>query len=356
VTSDRDVAEPIRTALVGFGLAGRAFHAPFLAAHPRLRLTHVLQRHGDAAARMIPEVSIVRDMDALLAARPVVQLIVIATPNATHVPLASQALAARRHVVIDKPMAVTVDEGEALVRMAREAGTLLVPYHNRRWDGDFCTVRELLDRRWLGELREFESRFDRFRAELREGAWREQPGPGAGLLFDLGPHLIDQALALFGRPKTVSGMVRAERAGALADDRFELLLDYGALRVSLGAGMLFETPGPRFRISGDAGTYVKHGVDPQEHALRNGAAPGGATWGEDPPDRFGAIEASIDGMQIAGRLRTLPGNYFGFYDNVCSAIDRGAAPAVTPEDGVEVLRCIHLAFESSARGGTPLAY
>lgn len=341
----------IRAALVGFGLAGQAFHAPFLAVHPRLHLTHVLQRRGDAAARMHPGVAIVRDMDALLAVNPPVQLIVIATPNATHASLARQAIAAGRHVVVDKPIAVTVEEGEALARSARDAGVVLAPYHNRRWDGDFHTVRELIRHRWLGNLQEFESRFDRFRPELRPAAWREQPGPGAGLLFDLGPHLIDQALVLFGRPATISATIVAERAGAQVDDRFELLLDYGGLRVRLGAGMLFETPGPRFRIVGDAGTYVKHGLDPQERELRNGVAPGGADWGQELSEQFGAIEATIAGLHVEGRLRTLPGNYSAFYDNVCDAIEGRGALAVTADDGVEVLRCIERSRESSARGG-----
>lgn len=251
-------------------------------------------------------------------------------------------------------MSVTVQEANALVQLAQTAGTLLMPYHNRRWDGDFRTVRELLRRGWLGDVHEFESRFDRFRRELRVGAWREQPGPGAGLLFDLGPHLIDQALVLFGRPRAISATVRAEREGAQVDDHFELTLDYGDSRVRLGAGMLFDPPGPRFLISGTAGTYVKHGLDPQEAALRAGRMPGGAEWGQEPPDRSGELATTLEGLHIEARVRTLPGDYRGFYDNVCEVIEGRAAPAVTAEQGAQVVYCIHRAMESSARGGATI--
>ena len=342
---------PLRVALIGFGLAGRAFHAPFIRTRSRLRLTHVVQRRGRDAGQVLPGVELATDIEQVLVPGAAVDLVVIATPNETHVPFARRALEAGKHVVVDKPMATTSAEGRALADYARSAGRLLAPYHNRRWDGDFLTVRELLGRGWLGELGVFESRFDRYRPAVRMDAWREHPGPGAGLLFDLGPHLLDQALELFGRPLALNATVETERAGAQVDDHFEIALDYGSFEVRLGAGMMARSPGPRFQISGTGGSYVKYGTDPQEDALRAGRLPDTEDWGREPPDCRGTLSATIDGLHVDGRLETRAGNYGRFYDNVCDAIDGVAPLAVDADRGVEVIRLIELAFESGRAGG-----
>lgn len=350
------MADSIRVGLAGFGLGGRAFHAPFIANHPRLRLTHVLQRHGDQAAGLYRGVTIVRDFDALLERAAAVDLIVVTTPNVTHAPLARRALDAGKHVVVDKPCAVSSEEARALAAAASAAGRVLAVYHNRRWDGDFLTVSAMLERGWFGDLRDYESRFDRYRPDVRAGTWKEQPSPGAGLLFDLGPHLIDQALVLFGRPLAVSASIRTERASSLVDDRFEMSLHYHAFTARLGAGMMAQPPGPRFRISGSKGTFVKHGTDPQEEALRAGAQPAGAGWIQEPADQWGVFEGTVQELPALARIATLPGSYMGFYDNVCEAIERRAPLAVTPEQAIATMRVIEIARESSVGGGARLAY
>jgi predicted dehydrogenase len=349
-------AGAIRVGLVGFGLAGRAFHAPFIATNPRLQLTHVVTRRATAVTDFFPGVRTLGDVEGLLALTPRIDLVVIATPNATHAEIARGALQAGRHVVIDKPFTVTSEDGRRLAELADTRGLVLSAYHNRRWDGDFLTLAEIVRRGWIGAHTRFESRFDRFRPEVRAGAWREQPGPGSGLLFDLGPHLIDQALVLFGRPRALSASIAAERPGAQADDHFEITLHYQALEARLGAGMLANPPGPRFRISGVRGSYEKHGVDPQEELLRAGCAPAGPGWGEEPPERWGVLRGSVEGLEIDGRVRTLRGDYGRFYDNVCDAIEHRAALAVTAEQAVETVRAIELAFESSRAGAAVLQY
>lgn len=345
------MSEPLRLGLAGFGLGGRAFHAPFIANNPRLRLTHVLQRHGEDAAARYPGTRVVREFDELLDDGAAIDLIVIATPNGTHGPFAIRALEAGKHVVVDKPFAVSVDEGRAVVEAAARAKRIVAPYQNRRWDGDFLTVASLLARGWLGTVEAFESRFDRWRPELRESTWKERPSPGSGLLLDLGPHLIDQALVLFGKPDSISASVATERPGSLVDDRFDLQLEYPRHTARLAAGLMIREAGARFRVSGTLGHYVKHGVDPQEAALRDGKRPEGPDWGTEPPANWGALVTTIDGLRIEGVVRTMPGNYGWFYDNVCDAITGPAALAVTPEDAIQTLRIVELALESSRRNG-----
>lgn len=347
-------AVPIRVGLAGFGLGGRAFHAPFIAANPRLRLTHILQRHGEDARELYPDVHVVREFEALLDRRADLDLIVVATPHATHAPLAIRALAAGKHVVVDKPLALSVAEAREVIAAADRAGRLVAPYQNRRWDGDFLTVSALIARGWLGAIEAFESRFDRWRPEIRQGRWKEQPSPGSGLLFDLGPHLIDQALALFGQPLTVTASLSQERPGSLVDDRFDLALEYPGFTAKLGAGLMAEEAAPRFRLSGSEGHYVKHGVDPQEALLRGGGRPSGPDWGVEPTANWGALVATIDGLRVEGTLRTLRGDYGRFYENLCDAILAGVSLEVEPADAVNMLRMIELAVESDRQDSTPL--
>ena len=339
----------LRVGLAGFGLGGRAFHAPFIAANPRLRLTHVLQRSGSEAAEQYPGVTVVREFEALLDERAGVELVVIATPNTTHAPFARQALQAGKHVVVDKPFALSVDEAQTVIDTATRAARLVAPFQNRRWDGDFLTLRALLQRGWLGAVESFESRFDRWRPDIPPGRWKEERALGSGLLFDLGPHLIDQCLALFGMPLTVSADVRAERPGSRVDDRFDLVLDYGAFSAKLGAGLMIKDAGARFSVTGSDGHYIKHGVDPQEAPLRRGERPRGPDWGVEPPAQWGTLVAVIGGLRVEGVVRTLPGNYGAFYDNLCDALAGRAQLAVTPEDALKTLRIIDLAREDALR-------
>src|SRR2546427_5480075 len=276
----------LNVGLVGLGFAGKTFHAPVIRAVEGLRLTTIVQRHGGGAPDpRYADVEFVRSVDELLSRA--VDLVVIATPNTSHHPIAKQCLLAGRHVVIDKPFTTTVVEADELVQFGAAQHRVLSVYHNRRYVGDFVTLQTLLSEGVLGRVTTFESHFDRFRPELRPGAWREQSLPGSGLWFDLGAHLLDQALVLFGSPQAISADIRVERAGAAADDAFDVTLHYPHMRALLRATMLAVSPGPTLAVHGTGGSFIKYGVDPQEEALKSGHTPDESHWDAEPAEMYG---------------------------------------------------------------------
>ena len=332
--------------LVGFGFAGRTFHAPVIAAVEGLRLAAILQRHGSEAEQAYPKARLVRTLDELLAIDSI-RLVVIATSNTSHFELAKQCLLAGRDVVIDKPFATTYAEAAELINLANDKKRLLSVYQNRRWDGDFLTIRRLLGEGKLGRLVLFESHFDRFRPQLKDNAWRERPEPGSGVLFDLGPHLIDQSLVLFGEPEAISADLRIERDGALVDDAFDVVLHYSRMRALLRAGLLISTPTPRFVIHGTQGGFLKYGLDPQEDALKRGETPSGEFWGHEAPERWGTLLLAQGDSFSTDRLPTAPGDYRLYYQNVRDAILGTAPLAVTADQALRVMRALELAQESN---------
>jgi scyllo-inositol 2-dehydrogenase (NADP+) len=338
----------IDVGLIGFGFAGRTFHAPVISAVEGLRLAAILQRHGSEAEQAYPSARTVRSLDELFAIDSI-RLIVIATPNTTHSDLARQCLEAGRDVVIDKPFTTTYAEAAELVALAKQKQRLLSVYHNRRWDGDFLTVRSLLHEGRLGRIVLFESHFDRFRPQLKPDAWREQTEPGSGVLFDLGPHLIDQAMLLFGTPEAVSADVRIERDGASVDDAFDVVLHYSRTRALLRAGVLVSTPTPRFAVQGTQGGYLKYGLDPQEDALKRGEKPTGEFWGFEAPERWGTLLTAQGDSFVREQLPTKPGDYRLYYANIREAILGEAELAVTPVQALNVMRALELAKESSRK-------
>jgi scyllo-inositol 2-dehydrogenase (NADP+) len=339
------VTNPINVGLVGFGLAGQVFHAPLIHADPQLRLTHIVQRRGHESERNYPQARVMRDVDALLAERSV-DLIVVATPNTSHFEMAARSLHAGKHVVVDKPFTITSTEADELIALARKMDRVLSVFHNRRWDGDFLTVRQILDQKVLGRLAEFESRFDRFRPRIKAGAWREEAGPGSGVLFDLGPHLIDQAVVLFGRPERIYADLRRQRDGAVAVDSFEVRLEYSALKVTLKASSLVCEPSPRFVLYGTAGSYIKFGLDPQEESLKQGSSPAQPNWGVEPEEAWGT-HATCDGVVARAKYPTLAGCYPAYYTNVYRAIRKQEELAVTPDQARDVIRLMELAQQSA---------
>jgi len=339
----------IDVGLIGFGFAGRTFHAPVVAAVEGLRLAAVLQRHGAEAEQAYPSARVVRSLDELLAINSV-RLVVIATPNTTHFALAKQCLLAGRDVVIDKPFATTYAEAAELADLAQKKQRILSVYQNRRWDGDFLTIQRLLAENKLGRVVLFESHFDRFRPQLKGNAWRERAEPGSGVLFDLGPHLIDQAMVLFGTPEAIGADVRVEREGAAVDDAFDVVLHYPKLRALLGAGSLVSTPTPRFAIQGMQGGYLKYGLDPQEDALKRGETPAGEFWGYEAPERWGTLLEAQGDSFVRTQLPTIPGDYRQYYQNVRDAMLGTAPLAVTPQQALHVMRALELAVESSRKG------
>lgn len=338
----------VRVGLIGFGLAGQAFHAPVIRAVPGMELACILERRGTRAQEKYPDVRLARTLEELLADKEI-QLCVIATPNDSHFELARACLLAGRDVVVDKPFAPTLQESEELVRLAAECGRLITVYQDRRWDGDFGTVKKIVQSGRLGTVVEYECRFDRFRPEPKANAWRERADqPGAGVLFDLGPHVIDQALVLFGEPRAITASAFCERDTSQVDDSFDVCLEYPVLRAMARARIIALAPGPHFLIHGTKGSFIKYGVDPQEARLRGGDFPQGvdwgADWGEESENFWGTL--SLVG-EPSVKVKTERGDYRGFYANVRDAIDEKAPLEVTPQQALRTMRAITLAHKSS---------
>lgn len=339
-------------AVVGYGLAGSVFHAPLIAAEPRTRVAVVVTSSPERAAqaeREHPGVRVVAGTDELFADTSGIDLVVIATPNRTHAPLAAQALEAGLPVVVDKPFAVTAADGEDLVKRAEQAGLALTVFQNRRWDSDFLTARALIEAGRLGEVRRFESRFERWRP-VPKGGWREMGGAadGAGLLFDLGSHLIDQALTLFGPAKSVYCELDRRRQDIHTDDdAFVALTHTSGVRSHLWMSAVAPQLGPRFRVLGSQAGYVVHGLDPQENALREGRRPDdGKPWGTVDSDDWGVFGAE----PAVEPVPTIAGNYPAFYAELAAALLDGGKVPVDPRDAVATLRVLEAARRSAADG------
>jgi scyllo-inositol 2-dehydrogenase (NADP+) len=343
----------IGVGIIGFGLAGRVFHAPFVSAVPGLRLEAFVERSTNEAAGVYPTTRTCRSVEELLA-DPSVALVVVGTPNATHYSLAKQALEAGKHVVIDKPFAETSAQAEELISIANRNGLVLAPFHNRRWDGDFRTLRSVMASGKLGRVVTFESHFDRFKPAPREGGWKETASQANGMLMDLGPHLVDQALALFGWPDTVTASVRSDRDKTAIEDAFDIALGYEGLIAMCRATMLACEPGPRFLVHGTQGSFRKWGLDPQEPAIVAGARvprQGEGEWLHEEPSAWGELAiAGPGGAIVRSRIETEPGDYRIFYANVRDAIRGSAALEVTPEEGRDTIRILEAARLSSAEG------
>jgi scyllo-inositol 2-dehydrogenase (NADP+) len=355
----------IQVGLIGFGFAGRTFQSSVIQAVEGLELAAIVQKTGNEAASVYPHVKLVHTVEEMLENQEI-RLVVVATPNATHLPIARQCLLADRDVVIDKPFAVTSDEAAELIELARSRGRLLSVYQNRRWDGDFLTVRKLLESDRLGRVVMFESHYDRFRVQPRLHAWREDGGPGGGVLWDLGSHLMDQALVLFGLPSTIWASVRVEREGGRIDDSFDVYLHYpepattatvagpapSGLGVWLRATCLARSPGARFTINGTLGTFRKFGNDCQEAHLLAGDLFSSKPWGVESAENWGTLTRDEGGEAVSERIPTEAGDYRGFYINVRDALHGHAALEVTPLQAWRTMRALELARLSSRSGST----
>ncbi|WP_035793584.1 Gfo/Idh/MocA family oxidoreductase [Kitasatospora mediocidica] len=342
---------PYRVGLIGYGLAGSAFHAPLIASTPGLRLTAVVTSdpgRREQLAREHPDARALDNPEQLLADAGSYDLVVIASPNRTHVPLARAALTAGLATVVDKPLAATAAEAHSLCGLAEARGTLLTVFQNRRWDGDFLTVRRLLDEGALGRVHRFESRFERFRPKPKAG-WRELADPAevGGTLYDLGSHLVDQALTLFGPVSSVYAEIDIRRDGAAVDDDAFLALTHASgTRSHLWTSAIAPLAGPRLRVLGDRAGYVKYGMDPQEADLRAGRRPDTHAWGIEDPSQHGLLgtdEASV-------HLPSCAGDYPAFYVALATALATGTPPPVDPRDAVAVLTVLEAARDSAVTG------
>jgi scyllo-inositol 2-dehydrogenase (NADP+) len=342
--------DAIDVGVVGFGLAGRVFHMPLLHAAAGLRVTAILERSGDAASRAWPGTRVVRSLEELLAI-DAIRLVVIGTPTPTHAELAIRCLEAGRDVVVDKPFAASVEEARGIIETAARTGRLLSVFQNRRWDGDFLTVQRLIREGAIGRPVLFESHFDRYRPVPKAGSWRERPDAGGGIFLDLGVHLIDQALTLFGSPDAVTADIRTERDGFVTDDAFDVVHHYPRLRALLRSTMLASEKVARFVVHGTTGTFVKFNLDPQEERLASGG-PWRPEIGIDPPERWGRLTRPTGDSFTTEPVATEAGDYRRFYENIRDAIHGSAPLAVTPQQALDVMRILELARASSLQRRT----
>jgi predicted dehydrogenase len=335
----------IRVAVIGYGYAARTFHAPLIRATPGLELAAVSSRHPERVQADLPGMLVVPSAEEACAL-PSVDVVVIATPNDTHVPIAKTALAAGKHVVVEKPLAPTLEDARELMSIAQSVDRLVAVFQNRRWDGDFIAVTDLLARAALGEVTHFESHFDRHRPVVRD-RWRERAGVGSGLWYDLGPHLVDQALQLFGLPDRVLASMAGQRPGAQSNDWAHVVLEYTRLRVILHTSVLAAAPLPRFIVHGQAGSWVKYGLDSQERQLVAALTPDAAV--EAPvPERAVLVDGAAGGMESASPVPR--GDYRQFYMRLRDALQRRGRNPVPPEEALPVMAVVEVAIRSSTEG------
>jgi predicted dehydrogenase len=340
----------IKTGIASYGMSGTLFHAPFIDGHPGFELSAVVERSKDEARKRYPHTERLRSFDELTADREL-ELIVVNTPDTTHYDFCRQALLAGKHVVVEKPFVFHAREGAELKKLAGERGLMLMVYQNRRWDSDFLTVKQVLDSGVLGRVMEFISAYERFRPATPGVSWKETAEGRRGTTYDLGSHIVDQIVHLFGMPQAVWATIERLRDGAEIDDWFQIQMLYPGFRATARAGFTMREAGPRFAVHGMKGSYHKMGLDVQEDALKRGERPGTPGWGAEPESLWGAITTLSDnGLKIRGRVESLPGNYFGFYDNVHAVLRAGAAPAVPLQESLDVIRILEAAFESNDTG------
>ena len=330
-------------------MSGRVFHAPFLHVHPGFELYSVWEREKDLARAVYPSIHVVRTLEELLADKAV-ELVIVNTPNYTHYDYARQALAAGKHVIVEKPFSLTEAEGLELIALARKMGRKLSSYQSRRFDSDYRTVKRIVDSGVLGKIVEAEIHYDRFTPALSPKVHKETPGPGRGVLYDLGSHLIDQALQLFGDPDQVFGDLFIIRDQSQVDDYMEVLLYYPGLRVRLKSSYLVREPLPAYSFFGHKGTFLKSRADVQEKHLLAGETPSGVGWGIEPVAEEGLLHAEINGEVVRKKVPTEKGDYLDYFTGVYEAIRNDAPLPVTAEEGVRIIRVIEKAYESVTAG------
>ena len=340
------MSKPIVTGLLSYGMSGEVFHAPLLAAHPGFIMKTIVQRSSSSALEHYPQTNIVRSVQAVLD-DPEIELVIVNTINSTHFDFAARALAAGKHVVVEKPFTNTVDEARALIDMAKDAGKTLTVFQSRRWDGAYHTLQKIINSGQLGRLVEFEAHYDRFRNYLTPNSWKEETGPGSGILYNLGSHMIDQVLRLFGKPSSLSAKTGVQRTGGRVDDYYDIRMDYPGINVIIKSSYLVREPGPLYKLHGEKGSFIKFGIDPQEEALKLHQVPGGPGWGSEPENYWGILNTEINGVHFRGPVETLRGNYLGYYQNLYEAIREGAEIAVKPEEALMVIEIIEAAQKSS---------
>ncbi len=338
----------IRVGIIGFGLAGRVFHAPLVSSVEGLELAAIVERTSNHAAERYPGIRTCRSVEELLHDQSI-GLVVVATPSGTHFETAQMVLEAGRPVIVDKPVSLTSGDIARLIRLARDKKLPLIPFHNRRWDGDFLTLQKLLRDNTLGRVVHLESRMDRWNPGATRVAWKDEPQHGGGVLLDLGTHLVDQALVLFGKPLALAADVLRERDGDGANDSFSIRLRYARFRVTVEANNLSSPAGSRFHLRGVHGNFRKKGIDPQEAELKTLVRISAPHWGEEPPGEWGMLHVDVGGGMVTRPLATAPGDYRRYYACVRDALLGNGSLPVTAEEAWHVARILEWAQESSDR-------
>jgi len=333
--------------LASYGMSGEVFHAPLLSVNPGFKIISILERTRSLSRERYPKVKIIRNYHELLKDDSI-ELVVVNTPDRFHYGMAREALQAGKHVILEKPFVLDSREGDELIKIADDQKRLLSVFQNRRWDCDFLTVREIIEKGLLGRLVEYEAHFDRYRNFIQQNTWKEDSASGTGTLYNLGSHMIDQALVIFGKPEHINADIRIQRTGGKVDDAFTLWLGYPDVKVTIKASYLVREPGPRYLMHGTEGSFLKHGIDPQEEALKKGDLPGVPGWGVEPREEWGRLNTEIGGHN--GPYRTLPGNYLAYYENIYQALAGKAELAVTAPQANLVIKVIEAAIESSRSG------
>ena len=343
------MTNPIKTGLASYGMSSMVFHGPLLKVHPGFRIDKIVERNQRASKSAFPEAIIVKDFRELCK-DPEIELIIVNTPDPLHYPFAKMALESGKHVVVEKPFTQSYAQAKELITLAGKQDKVLSVFQNRRWDGDFLTVQQVIRNKMLGRLVEFESHFDRYRNFIQENTWKEEAIAGAGTLMNLGSHMIDQALVLFGIPKSVYADIRINRLKGEVDDSFDLFLKYNDIKVLIRGSYLVREQGPRYILHGTEGSFLKWGIDPQEQALKDGKLPVGDTWGKEETEYWGKLNTDINNLHFEGRIETFPGNYRAYYENIYETIRNKAELIVKPQEAANVIKIIEAARKSNVKG------
>lgn len=345
--------QSIKTAITSFGMSGLVFHGPSLKVNQGFEVVNILERSKNISKDLFPEATIVRDYNDILNNNGI-ELVIVNTPDKYHYEMAKQAILHGKHIVVEKPVTLHSFEALELAELAREKGVVFTVYQNRRWDGDFRTVQKVIAEKKLGRLIEFESHYDRYRIFITPGTWKEESGEFAGVLYNLGSHMVDQAYVLFGKPISVTAHLKIVRTEGVVTDYYDIRLEYEKFSALLKCSYLVKKPGPRYILHGELGSFYKFGIDPQEELLKAGNLPTGENWGTEPPEMWGTISYQKEGNEFEEIVETIPGDYNIFYNNVFDAIRKGEELRVKPEEAIEVLKILEACILSNHEKRTVL--
>jgi len=342
----RCMANKIKTAIASFGMSGLVFHGPLLKVNAGYEVVQVFERSKNNSREMFPNAQIVRKYEDILQ-NPEVELVVVNTPDFLHFEMVKEALLAGKHVIVEKPVTKKSTEAAELLKIAKENNVVFTVFQNRRWDGDFLTVKKVLKEGKLGRLVEFESHYDRYRASIVPDTWKEEGDEYSGVLHNLGSHMVDQVYVLFGKPISVTAFLKIQRTDGKVYDYYNIRLEYKDFTAILRSTYLAKNPGPRYSIFGEKGTFHKWEIDPQEEMLKEGHMPDELNWGKEPEKIWGSLVYENDGVDYNEAVETIPGNYNAVYNNLYDVIRNGAMLEVKPEQSIEVLKILETCLESN---------